>query len=98
MRFPGRFYGGKMTRTMLSILKVLDRHRETIIGSRELSRQLKLHGVDIAERTVRYHMRILDERGFTRVFGKEGRQITRRGREELANFRLTLTWGKTQAR
>ncbi len=73
-----------MTKTMLSILKILDKHHDTIIGSRELSRQLKLHGIELTERTVRYHLRILDERGFTRVFGKEGRMITQKGREELS--------------
>ncbi len=73
-----------MNKTMLAILKVLDKQPDTILGSRELSRQLKLHGVELAERTVRYHLRILDERGFTKVFGKEGRMITRKGREELS--------------
>jgi hypothetical protein len=73
-----------MNKTMLAILKILDKHHDTIIGSRELSRQLKLHGIELTERTVRYHLRILDERGFTRVFGKEGRMITPKGREELS--------------
>ncbi len=74
-----------MNKTMISILKVLDAHPEEIIGSRELSRQLKLHGVELTERTVRYHLKIMDERGLTQVFGKEGRKITDKGREELAN-------------
>ena len=60
------------------------KHSDTILGSREISRQLKDHGVELTERTVRYHLRILDERGYTKVFGKEGRQITQRGKEELA--------------
>ena len=41
---------------------------------------MKLHGIDITERTVRYHLRILDERGYTEVFGKEGRKITGKGK------------------
>jgi hypothetical protein len=69
---------------MLAILKILEQHQDTILGSRELSRQLKLHGIDITERTVRYHLKILDERGFTKVFGKEGRMITQKGRVELS--------------
>lgn len=68
---------------MLAILKILEQHQDTVLGSREISRQLKLHGINLTERTVRYHLRILDERGFTRVFGKEGRMITGKGREEL---------------
>ena len=58
-----------MTKAMHAILKVLDKNPDEICGSREISRQLKIHGVNLTERTVRYHMRILDERGFTKVFG-----------------------------
>lgn len=72
-----------MNRTMLSILKILDANPDKILGSRALSKQLKALGVDLTERTVRYHLRILDERGFTKAFGKEGRMITPKGREEL---------------
>ena len=73
-----------MNKTILAILKVLDKHPDKILGSRELSRQMKFHGIDLTERTVRYHLKILDERGYTRVFGKEGRRITPQGKEELA--------------
>ena len=72
-----------MNDTILSILKVLDRHND-IVGSREISRELKAYGVDLTERTVRYHLRKLDERGYTTVFGKEGRKITAEGRDELS--------------
>ncbi|MFZ3137352.1 MAG: NrpR regulatory domain-containing protein [Thermodesulfovibrionales bacterium] len=73
-----------MTKTMMSILRVLDKQPERIVGAREISRQLKMHGVELMERTVRYHLKILDERGLTKVFGKEGRMITQKGKEELA--------------
>lgn len=78
-----------MNKQMLAILKVLNQHADTIVGSRELSRQLTLLGVELTERTVRYHMKMLDERGFTKVFGKEGRQITDKGREELRNAQVS---------
>ncbi len=71
-----------MTKTMFAILKVLERQTD-VIGSTEISRQLKQHGIELTERTVRYHLKILDERGLTQVFGKEGRRITEKGREEL---------------
>jgi hypothetical protein len=74
-----------MNKTMLAILDILDKHPDTILGSREISRQLKLHGIELTERTVRYHLKILDEKGFTKVFGKEGRMITNKGKEELSN-------------
>jgi len=73
-----------MTKTMLAILKVLDTRPDMILGSREISRQLKQYGINLSERTVRYHLRILDERSFTKVFGKEGRMITQKGKEELS--------------
>ncbi|MCK5504455.1 MAG: DUF128 domain-containing protein [Thermodesulfovibrionia bacterium] len=72
-----------MNKTMFSILKVLD-SRTDIIGAKEISKQLKLHGVELTERTVRYHLKILDERGLTQVFGKEGRKITDKGKKELS--------------
>ncbi len=74
-----------MNRTMIAILKILERHQESPLGSRELSRQLRLHGIELTERTVRYHMKIMDEKGLTQVFGKEGRKITEQGIEELKN-------------
>mgnify|MGYP001578735727 CR=1 FL=1 len=73
-----------MTRTMLAILKVLEKQPD-VVGSTEISRQLKQHGVDLTERTVRYHLKILDERGLTQVFGKEGRRITEKGKQELSH-------------
>ncbi len=73
-----------MNKTMISILKVLDSQHDRITGSREIARKLTDYGIELTERTVRYHLRILDEKGFTEVCGKEGRRITQRGREELS--------------
>ncbi|MFN3739359.1 MAG: DUF128 domain-containing protein [Thermodesulfovibrionales bacterium] len=80
-----------MNKTLIAILKVLDR-QNGIIGSREISRQLKTYGIDLTERAVRYHLKILDERGYTEVFGKEGRRITDKGRTELQH---ALVYEKT---
>lgn len=77
-----------MNKTMLAILKILDK-QQNIVGSREISRQLQDHGIDLTERTVRYHLKILDERGYTEVFGKEGRKITEKGRRELKHAMVT---------
>ena len=68
-----------MNKTLHAILSILDRC-STVTGSRELSRQLKLRGVEITERTVRYYLKMLDKKGYTEVFGKEGRKITAQGR------------------
>lgn len=78
-----------MNKQMLMILKVLNQQPDAIMGSREISRQLPLLGVELTERTVRYHMKNLDESGFTKVFGKEGRLITEKGREELRNAQVS---------
>lgn len=71
-----------MNRTLLSILKILSKENK-IIGSKEIAKKLKMYGVNLSERTVRYHLKILDERGLTKVYGKEGRRITDKGRKEL---------------
>lgn len=71
-----------MNKTMLAILKVLDKHGG-IIGSKEISKELIFYGIDLMERTVRYHLRILDERGYTEIYGREGRKITQKGKDEL---------------
>ncbi len=73
---------------MFSILTILEKQSD-IIGSKEISKHLKLHGIDLTERTVRYHLKILDERGLTKVFGKEGRRITEKGREELSQSHVS---------
>lgn len=73
-----------MNKTSLTILKILSKY-PGVVGSRELARQLKLHGIDLKERTVRYHLKILDAQGYTQVFGKEGRKITPKGLKELEN-------------
>lgn len=73
-----------MNKTMLAILKVLDKHEGTIVGSRIIAKELTQHGVELTERTVRYHLRIMDERGLSKVYGKEGRKITGKGKEELS--------------
>ena len=71
-----------MNRTQHAILSILDKC-SAVTGSRELSRKLTKHGVELTERTVRYYLKRLDSEGYTEVYGKEGRRITDRGREEL---------------
>ncbi len=71
-----------MNKAMVAILRVLGNELD-ITSSREVTKKVKLYGVELAERTVRYHMKVLDDLGYTEVFGKEGRKITDRGRSEL---------------
>lgn len=69
-------------RKVLSILKVLSQSPEPL-GSTAIARALKEYGLAMAERTVRYHLRITDERGYTQPMGRDGRMLTREGQAEL---------------
>lgn len=71
-----------MNKIMFSILKILEKQQK-VLGSTEIARQLKPHGIELTERAVRYHLRILDERGLTKNFGKKGRRITEKGKKEF---------------
>ena len=69
-------------RKTISILKVLSESSEPV-GSTIIARELESLGVCLSERTVRYHLKIMDERGLTRPRGCNGRSITQEGLEEL---------------
>ena len=55
------------------------------MGASRLARDLEAMGLDMSQRTVRYYLAMLDERGLTRSRGKKGREITPLGEQELAN-------------
>ncbi|HEX7364811.1 MAG TPA: NrpR regulatory domain-containing protein [Dehalococcoidia bacterium] len=70
-------------RKINAILKVLS-DSSNPLGGRVISRRLREQGVDLNERTVRYHLKMMDERGLTRSMGqRDGRSITGPGIEEL---------------
>jgi hypothetical protein len=69
-------------RKVIAILKVLSESSEPL-GSTFIARALKSHGVHLSERTVRYHLKITDERGFTEPRGRDGRVLTPEGLAEL---------------
>ncbi len=71
-----------LERKTLAILDILQEAGGPL-GARAVSRELALRGVDLSERTVRYHLLHLDERGYTRLVGRSGRVLTERGREEI---------------
>ncbi len=49
-----------------------------------IAQHLKSHGFELGERAVRYHLKLLDERGLTYLVGKrDGRELTEKGREEV---------------
>jgi len=67
-----------------AILKLVAEAKEPI-GSAEIAEQLKAQGIDMSERTVRYHLKELSEQGLMKGLWKEGRIITSKGMEELGN-------------
>ena len=76
------FEAQDVERKVLSILKVLSDSQEPL-GARIIARRLKDHGVELGERAVRYHLKLMDERGLTRLVHRDGRLITESGIEEV---------------
>ena len=75
----------EVERKVISILKILSESPQSL-GARLIARQLKEHGVELGERAVRYHLKLMDERGLTRPLQRrDGREITPLGIEELNN-------------
>lgn len=67
---------------MIEILRILNT-QDKPTGSKLIADELKNKGFNLGERAVRYHMQILDEKGYTERMGYSGRQITDLGREKL---------------
>jgi repressor of nif and glnA expression len=73
---------------ILLILRILHESQEPV-GARLIARQMLEHGVTLSERGVRYHLKLMDDRGLTRLVGRhDGRTITALGIEEIANARV----------
>ncbi len=72
----------EVERKAMAILRILSRYSEPV-GATVISHYLKDCSIELSERAVRYHLKLMDERGFTRNVGKDGRLITELGREEL---------------
>ena len=70
-------------RKILAILKILSSSPEPL-GGRLVARRLGEFGIELSERAVRYHLKLMDERGLTHYEGRrDGRTITPLGIEEL---------------
>jgi len=72
----------EVERKVIAILRILSQSSEPL-GARVISHHLKNHGIELSERAVRYHLKLMDERGFTESMGRDGRLITQPGLEEL---------------
>jgi len=75
----------EVERKTISILRVLSESSQPL-GAKLIARRLKEHGVELGERAVRYHLKLMDERGLTRPLQRrDGREITPLGIEEVNN-------------
>ena len=72
-------------RKVIAILKVLSDAPHPL-GGRVIARRLSDLGIDLSERAVRYHLKLMDKQGLTHPVGKkDGRLITNSGLEELGS-------------
>jgi len=75
-------------RKNLMILRILN-DAQAPVGARIIARRMQELGMESNERTVRYHLKFMDEKGLTKFIGqREGRVITEMGIEEIGNARV----------
>lgn len=75
-------------RKVILILKILSENQESL-GARVIARKMQERGVHLSERTVRYHLKLMDERGLTKLVSRrDGRIITNLGLDEIGNARV----------
>ncbi|MFH1684352.1 MAG: NrpR regulatory domain-containing protein [Candidatus Margulisiibacteriota bacterium] len=86
-----------MEKKINTILKIVAESADPI-GSPDISVKLKELGIEMSERTVRHHLQQLGEEGLVKVFWKEGRMLTRKGKEELADSMISEKIGLVSAR
>jgi repressor of nif and glnA expression len=79
-------------RKLVEIIRIIN-ESDKPLGARLIADELHTRGFAIGERAVRYHLRILDERGFTEKHGYIGRTITERGRKELSDALISDRFG-----
>jgi repressor of nif and glnA expression len=72
----------EVERKVVAILRTLN-ESQVPLGARVIAQRLKDLGVELGERAVRYHLKLMDERGLTELVGRDGRLIMERGVEEL---------------
>ena len=85
-------------RKVLAILNTLGDSQEAV-GSTIIAKRLKGLGIELSERAVRYHLKLMDERGLTQLVGRrDGRIITELGQSELKKAMVTHKVGYALSR
>ncbi|HUV83781.1 MAG TPA: NrpR regulatory domain-containing protein [archaeon] len=72
----------QVQRKLMEILRIIN-ESDGAIGARIIADKMRERGYQIGERGVRYHLRILDERGLTSREGYSGRVLKELGLKEL---------------
>jgi repressor of nif and glnA expression len=75
--------GNESVRKAIEILRILSEY-DSPVGSTLIKRELRRRGFLLSERTVRYHLQLLEAKGFLRGHNRRGRTITPQGLEELS--------------
>jgi repressor of nif and glnA expression len=77
------FESNAVERKEIAILKILSDSPEPV-GARVIAHHLQEQGLKLGERAVRYHLKLMDERGLTHLVGKrDGRILTKKGTAEV---------------
>ena len=77
------FESQSVERKELAIMRILSDSPEPL-GARVIAHNLKDYGFELGERAVRYHLKLLDERGLTYLVGRrDGRGLTEKGTEDV---------------
>jgi repressor of nif and glnA expression len=84
-------------RKEIEILRILSEF-DSPVGSTLLKREMRRRGFLLSERTVRYHLQLLEAKGFVLGHERRGRTITEQGLEELSRSLATQRLGFTTTR
>jgi repressor of nif and glnA expression len=77
------FNSHSVERKEITIMRILNDSPEPL-GARVIAHHLKERGLELGERAVRYHLKLMDERGLTSLIGKrDGRALTEKGIAEV---------------
>jgi repressor of nif and glnA expression len=85
------------TRKEIEMLRILSEF-DSPVGSTLLKRELRKRGFLLSERTIRYHLLLLETKGFVKGHRRRGRTITSEGLEELSRALASQRLGFTTTR
>ena len=89
--------GNESTRKEIEILRILSEF-ENPLGSKLIKQELRKRGFILSERTVRFHLQLLEAKDLVLGHGRRGRTITSRGLDELSRALASQRLGFTITR